>query len=126
MKDNVLKDMDFFNHCGDIVEQWLNDNDDYLIWINDEIFNGRDELMRNLSVPDNAVHMEMYIVISKKDEVSLSIAYQDENENDLGEQEYLLGENDNAYMLDELCKAGILTDRKQAIKENREYEIDNR
>ena len=118
MKDNILKNIDFFNVC-ETIEEWLDNNNNYVIWLHDDVFEGREVLMDALSAPEAAVCTEIYVVVTKKNDeyiVSLNIMYQDKEEKNLGEKEYSLGENDNAYMIEQLSKSGVIARMEQEIK----------
>lgn len=113
VKDNLLKDMDFWNACGDVSEEWFDDiyEYSYVVAIHDEDFEGRKSLMEELSAPDNASGMYIYIVIGKKQDdytVTLDVMFEDNNGKPLREDSYSIGENDNAYMVEQLRKHGVL------------------
>lgn len=127
-KDIMLKEMDFWYECGDVIGQWLND-DEYVVWLHDDHFEGRDQLLKELEADPQTVEMEIYIIIKKKDndyQISLSVLCKDENNKALGsEKDYFLSPQDNEYMVKCLSESEIIDAMEYELKEQGYYQADN-
>lgn len=130
-----LKKMDFWHKSGDVIETWLDDNDDFLLSLHDEDFDGRDKLLDILKADPRTVYMETFVIISenvtsknnpnKEYEVTLNVLFSDKDENSIEEKDYMLSDEDNAYMVDCLRKGGYIEAMEQEIRDNRREDIDN-
>ena len=140
MLDN-LREIGFWENSGDVVDMWLDENEDFIIWLGNDITDDFDRQFKSaLKADDRTVYMETYVIVSESKtegntqpyEVTLSVLFQDKDENTLGEEEYILSPEDNAYMVDALTKAGYISKMKEEITaqrledKGRVTEIDNR
>lgn len=134
-----LKEMGFWENSGDVVDMWLDENEDFIIWLGNDITDDFDKQLKSaLKADDRTVYMETYVIVSRCEtekqafEVRLNVLFQDKDENSIGENEYVLSPEDNEYMVDALTKTGYITRMMDEINnerienKGRETEIDNR
>jgi hypothetical protein len=121
----VLQEIDFWNDCGDIAEEWLND-DEYVVSLQD--YKGNLEFLTELKVDPKLVDMlEIYIVIPiETQDVFLSVLCKDKNGNALEDEiEYSLSQTDKDYMLNCLAESNVLERMKYEFEEGKKYIADN-
>ena len=124
----MLSEIDFWNVCGDVVETWLSDNDEFTMWIHDDDFERRDKLLSDLSAPAQTDRMEIYLIVARKKEeykTTLSVSFMDKEGFAIEERDYPLCKSDNEYMIKCLENTDYLDEMNQLIKENRQYRADN-
>ncbi len=136
-----LKEMGFWENSGDVIETWLDENEDFIIWLNNDTTDDFDRQLKSaLKADDHTVYMEIYVIVSRCEpetnkqafEVKLSVLFQDKDENTIEENEYVLSPKDNEYMVDALTKTGYIAQMKSEIdnerieNKGRVTEIDNR
>ena len=136
-----LKEMDFWKNSGDVIETWLDENEDFIIWLNNDTTDDFDRQLKSaLKADDRTVYMEIYVIVSRCEpendeqafEVRLSVLFQDKDENTIEENEYVLSPKDNEYMVDALTKTGYIAqmmneiDNERIENKGRVTEIDNR
>ena len=135
-----LKEIGFWENSGDVIETWLDENEDYFLWLQDEDFEGREHLLDIFKANERTVYMEIYVIVSRCEpendeqafEVKLSVLFQDKDENTIEENEYVLSPKDNEYMVDALTKTGYIAqmmneiDNERIENKGRVTEIDNR
>lgn len=135
-----LKEIGFWENSGDVIETWLDENEDYFLWLQDEDFEGREHLLDAFKANERTVYMEIYVIVSRCEpendeqafEVKLSVLFQDKDENTIEENEYVLSPKDNEYMVDALTKTGYIAqmmneiDNERIENKGRVTEIDNR
>ncbi len=121
----MLQEIDFWNDCGDIAEEWLND-DEYVVSLQD--YKGNLEFLTELKVDPQLVDMlEIYIVIPiETQDVFLSILCKDKNGNALEDEiEYSLSQTDKDYMLNCLAESNVLERMKYELEEEKKHIADN-
>lgn len=134
-----LKEMGFWENSGDVVDMWLDENEDFIIWLGNDISDDFDRQLKSaLKADDRTVYMEKYVIVSRREtekqafEVRLNVLFQDKDENSIEENEYVLSPEDNEYMVDALTKTGYITRMMDEINnerienKGRVTEIDNR
>lgn len=134
-----LKEMNFWENSGDVVDMWLDENEDFIIWLGNDISDDFDRQLKSaLKADDRTVYMEKYVIVSRREtekqafEVRLNVLFQDKDENSIEENEYVLSPEDNEYMVDALTKTGYITRMMDEINnerienKGRVTEIDNR
>ncbi len=134
-----LKEMGFWENSGDVVDMWLDENEDFIIWLSNDISDDFDRQLKSaLKADDRTVYMEKYVIVSRREtekqafEVRLNVLFQDKDENSIEENEYVLSPEDNEYMVDALTKTGYITRMMDEINNERienkgcVTEIDNR
>ena len=135
-----LKEIGFWENSGDVIETWLDENEDYFLWLQDEDFEGREHLLDIFKADERTVYMEIYVIVSRCEpendeqafEVKLSVLFQDKDENTIEENDYVLSPKDNEYMVDALTKTGYIAqmmneiDNERIENKGRVTEIDNR
>lgn len=136
-----LKEMDFWKNSGDVIETWLDENEDFIIWLNNDTTDDFDRQLKSaLKADDRTVYMEIYVIVSRCEpendeqafEVKLNVLFQDKDENSIEENDYVLSPKDNEYMVDALTKTGYIAqmmneiDNERIENKGRVTEIDNR
>ena len=134
-----LKEMGFWENSGDVVDMWLDENEDFIIWLGNDISDDFDRQLKSaLKADDRTVYMEKYVIVSRREtekqafEVRLNVLFQDKDENSIEENEYVLSSEDNEYMVDALTKTGYIARMMDEINnerienKGRVTEIDNR
>lgn len=134
-----LKEMGFWENSGDVVDMWLDENEDFIIWLSNDISDDFDRQLKSaLKADDRTVYMEKYVIVSRREtekqvfEVRLNVLFQDKDENSIEENEYVLSPEDNEYMVDALTKTGYIARMMEEINnerienKGRVTEMDNR
>lgn len=134
-----LKEMSFWENSGDVVDMWLDENEDFIIWLNNDTSDYFDRQFKSaLKADDRTVYMETYVIVSSREtekqvfEVKLSVLFQDKDEKTIEENEYVLSPKDNEYMVDALTKTGYIArmideiNNERVENKGRVTEIDNR
>lgn len=134
-----LKEMGFWENSGDVVDMWLDENEDFIIWLGNDISDDFDRQLKSaLKADDRTVYMEKYVIVSRREtekqafEVRLNVLFQDKDEKSIEENDYVLSPKDNEYMVDALTKTGYIArmideiNNERIENKGRETEIDNR
>ena len=139
MRDNLLKNMDFYNAlttCADINEFLSDDN----IYVINAVVSRNEEPIQKLAneilcVPDSAEYLDLCFNLSKNEngyDITLSVLYMDKDQEYINEEgeypeedeeceeyEYLLDENDKFFMIEQFREHGVLDCMEKEISNAR-------
>ena len=121
----MLQEIGFWNDCGDIAEEWLNDYE-YVVSLQD--YKGNLKFLTELKVDHKLVDkLEIYIVIPiETQDVFLSVLCKDKDGKALEDEiEYSLSQTDKDYMLNCLAKSNVLERMKYELEEGKKHIADN-